>query len=79
MGVNTVNGLVQNQVEPTGLVQTQVPQGQGNADPQRQLNPDQQTGLEGVTIVPNVELRNDATQVLLELEPEEKPPESGPR
>lgn len=79
MAVNTVNGLVQNQLEPTGLVQTQVSEGQRNADPQRQLNPDQQTGLEGVTIVPNVELRNDATQVLLELEPEEKPPESGPR
>lgn len=74
-----MNGLVQNELEPTRLVQTQVPEGQGNADPQRQLNPDQQTGLEGVTIVPNVELRNDATQVLLELEPEEKPPESGPR
>lgn len=40
----------------TRLVQTQVPQGQRQADPQGQLDPNQQAGLERVTVVPDVEL-----------------------
>lgn len=62
--------LGQQQCKLTRLVQTQVSKGQRETDPQRQLNPDQQTGFERVTVISDVELRNDATQILLELEPE---------
>lgn len=64
--------MVQSQCKLTGLVQTQVSEGQRETDPQRQLNPDQQTGFEGVTVVSDVELRNNTTQILLELEPKNK-------
>lgn len=53
----------------TRLLQTQVSQGQREADPQRQLDPNQQACLEWVTVVPDVELGDQMTQVLLELEP----------
>lgn len=56
----------------TRLIQTEVPQGQRDADPEGQLDPDQHAGLEGVAVVPDVELRDDTAQVLLELEPELK-------
>lgn len=62
----------------TGLIQTEVPQGQREADPHGELDPDEHGGLEGVTVVPHVELRDDATQVLLKLEPEDKQLVSGP-
>ncbi len=62
----------QSQCQLTGLVQTQVSEGQREADPQGQLNPDQQTGFEGVTVVSDVELRNNTTQIFLELEPDQR-------
>lgn len=54
----------------TRLIQTEVPQGQRDAHPEGQLDPDQRAGLEGVAVVPDVKLRDDTAQVLLELEPE---------
>jgi len=53
----------------TRLIQTEVPEGQRKADPQGQLDPDQKTGFEGVTVVSDVELRDDAAQTVLELKP----------
>lgn len=64
--------LGQHQCKLTRLVQTEVSKSQRETDPQRQLNPDQHTGFEGVTVVSDVELRNDTTQILLEQEPENK-------
>lgn len=62
--------LVWSVCELTSLVQAQVSESQREADPHGQLDPDQHAGLEGVAVVSDVELRNDTTQVLLELEPE---------
>lgn len=76
--LDQVKVLVRKERWHTGQVQTEVPQGQRDADPEGQLDPDQHTGLEGVAVVPDVELRDDAAQVLLELEPEEKQLISGP-
>lgn len=56
----------------TGLVQGQVPEGQREAEPQRDLNPDQQAGSGGVTVISDVELRHKATQILPELEAEQR-------
>lgn len=56
----------------TRLFQTKVPQGHRDADPEGQLDPDKHTGLEGVAVVSDVELRDDTAQVLLKLEPEKK-------
>lgn len=61
----------------TGLIETQVAQGQREADPQRQLDPNQQASLERVTVVPDVELGDQVTQVLLELEPKSRENSSG--
>lgn len=51
------------------LIQAQISEGQRQTDPEWQLNPDQQTSFEGVTVISDVELRDDPPQVLLELEP----------
>lgn len=53
----------------TRLIQAQISESQRQTDPEWQLNPDQQTGFEGVTVISDVELRDDPLQVLLELEP----------
>lgn len=53
----------------TRLIQAQISEGQRQTDPEWQLNPDQQTGFEGVTVISDIELRDDPPQVLLELEP----------
>ena len=57
-------------------MQAQVSERHRETDPQRKLNPDQQTGFEGVTVLSDVELRNNTTQVLLELEPGHRIPEN---
>lgn len=69
--------MLRGQCTRTGLIETQVAQGQREADPQRQLDPNQQASLERVTVVPDVELGDQVTQVLLELEPESRENSSG--
>lgn len=53
--------MLRGQCTRTGLIEAQVAQGQREADPQRQLDPNQQASLERVTVVPDVELGDQVT------------------
>lgn len=46
-----------------------VAQSQGHADPHGDLHPQQHGGLEGVAVVPDVQLRDNPPHVLGEVEP----------